>query len=131
MAILPQSRFYIGYSSVDSSIKKTQFSDLDLIKRDLANNFYTRKGERLMNPTFGCIIWDMLFEPMTSDNIKAILDDCNTIVANDGRVTINSINLIEYDNGIQLQMDLYYTKLNTVDQFSLNFDRRNLEASQS
>lgn len=130
MAILPQKRLYIGYSSVDASIKKTQFADLDLIKRDLANNFYTRKGERLMNPTFGCIIWDMLFEPMTSDNIKAILDDCTTIVTNDGRVTINSINLIEYDNGIQLQMDLYYTKLNTVDQFSLNFDKRNLAASQ-
>ena len=84
-----------------------------------------------MNPTFGCIIWDMLFEPMTPDNIQAILDDCTSIVAADGRVVINDINLIEYDNGIQLQMALYYQPLNIVDQFSLNFDKRSVESSQS
>ena len=128
---LSQSRIFVGFSSVDASIKKTQFSDLELIKRDLVNNFYTRKGERVMNPTFGCIIWDMLFEPMVEDNIQAILTDCYSIVAADSRVTINDINLIEYDNGIQLQMALYYQPLNTVDQFSLNFDRRNAESSKS
>ena len=126
-----QSRIFVGFSSVDASIKKTQFSDLELIKRDLVNNFYTRKGERVMNPTFGCIIWDMLFEPMVEDNIQAILTDCYSIVAADSRVTINDINLIEYDNGIQLQMALYYQPLNIVDQFSLNFDRRSVESSQS
>ena len=84
-----------------------------------------------MNPTFGCIIWDMLFEPMVEDNIQAILTDCYSIVAADSRVTINDINLIEYDNGIQLQMALYYQPLNIVDQFSLNFDRRSVESSQS
>ena len=128
---LSQSRIFVGFSSVDASIKKTQFSDLELIKRDLVNNFYTRKGERVMNPTFGCIIWDMLFEPMVEDNIQAILTDCYSIVAADSRVTINDINLIEYDNGIQLQMALYYQPLNIVDQFSLNFDRRNAESNQS
>ena len=126
-----QSRIFVGFSSVDASIKKTQFSDLELIKRDLVNNFYTRKGERVMNPTFGCIIWDMLFEPMVEDNIQAILTDCYSIVAADSRVTINDINLIEYDTGIQLQMALYYQPLNIVDQFSLNFDRRSVESSQS
>ena len=129
--VISQSRIFVGFSSVDASIKKTQFADLDLIKRDLVNNFYTRKGERVMNPNFGCIIWDMLFEPMTSDNIGLIIADCSSIVAADGRVVLNDINLIEYDSGIQLQMALYYQPLNIVDQFSLNFDRRSVESSKS
>lgn len=129
--VISQSRIFVGFSSVDASIKKTQFADLDLIKRDLVNNFYTRKGERVMNPNFGCIIWDMLFEPMTNDNIQLILADCSSIVAADGRVVMNDINLIEYDSGIQLQMALYYQPLNIVDQFSLNFDRRSVESSKS
>jgi phage baseplate assembly protein W len=129
--VTSQSRIFVGFSSVDASIKKTQFADLDLIKRDLVNNFYTRRGERVMNPTFGCIIWDMLFEPMTSDNIQLIITDCASIVAADGRVVLNDINLIEYDAGIQLQMALYYQPLNIVDQFSLNFDRRSTESSKS
>ena len=122
------NRMYIGYSSVNvTSIKKTQFSDLELIKIDLVNNFYTRIGERVMKPTYGCIIWDKLFEPMTDENIQEILENCTSIVANDGRVTLNDINLIKYENGIQLQMSLFYAPTNTVDQFILNFDQRSVK----
>lgn len=95
-----KSRIFVGYSSVDTSIKGTLWADLDLIKRDLVNHFYTRKGERVMNPNFGCVIWDLMFEPMTQDNIQAILDDCYSIVTSDGRVSINNIDIIQYDTGL-------------------------------
>lgn len=127
MAIPPRTRLFIGYSSVDTSIKRTQYTDLELIKRDLVNNFYTRKRERVMHPDFGSIIWDMLFEPMTSDNLQLIIDDCYQIVAADGRVQIRDIKLTEYDNGLQLQIDLYYQPLDIVEVFSIEFDRRSVE----
>ncbi len=129
MAIIPRSRIFVGYSSVDTSIKQTQWTDLDLIKRDLVNHLYTRKGERVMRPDFGSIIWDLLFEPMTVDVVTAIVDDATQIVQADNRVQLQSINLVELDHGIQLQMNLYYAPLNIVDAFSVDFDRRNVEST--
>lgn len=131
MAVTPRTRLFIGYSSVDANIKQTQWTDLDLIKRDIVNHLYTRKGERVMRPDFGSIIWDMLFEPMTVDVVTAIVDDATQIVQSDGRVQLQSINLVELDHGIQLQMNLYYAPLNIVDAFQVDFDRRNVESTNS
>ena len=39
------------------------------------NHFGTRKGERVMVPEFGTIIYDMLMEPMDSKVKKLIIDD--------------------------------------------------------
>ena len=120
---MANSSSFKGFSSVDSSIKKTNWTDLDLIKRDLVNAFYTRVGERVMNPTFGCIIWDLLYEPMTDLNVQAIESNCLDIVAADGRVTAQDFNLIQLDNSIQLGISLYYAPLNLVDQFTINFNQ--------
>lgn len=128
MAISSRTRLFVGYSSVDTSIKQTQWTDLELIKRDLINHFYTRKGERVMRPDFGSIIWDLLFEPITEDVVTAMVDDATQIVQLDNRVAIQSINLVELDHGIQLQMNLIYTPLNIVESFSLDFDRRTVES---
>jgi phage baseplate assembly protein W len=123
------SRIFVGFSSVDTSIKQTQWTDLELIKRDLINHFYTRRGERVMRPSFGCIIWDLLFEPMTADNVSLIVEDATNIVQLDGRVAIQTINLVEYEHGIQLQINLIYEPLNIVDTFTLDFDRRTAEST--
>jgi len=125
------NRIFVGFSSVDASIKKTQWADLDLIKRDLVNHFYTRKGERVMNPTFGCIIWDMLFEPMSDTNVALIEEDVLSIVSADGRVSVQNFNLIQLDSGLQLQLDLYYAPANIVDAFSLNFDQQSAQQAAS
>jgi phage baseplate assembly protein W len=129
MANTPRTRIFVGYSSVDASIKQTQWTDLELIKRDLVNHFYTRKGERVMRPDFGSIIWDLLFEPMTTDVVTLIVEDATSIVQTDNRVQLQSINLVELDHGIQLQMNLFYAPFNFVDAFSVDFDRRNVESS--
>lgn len=131
MAVSPRTRLFIGYSSVDVNIKQTQWTDLDLIKRDLINHLYTRKGERVMRPDFGSQIWDLLFEPLTVDVVSAIVDDATQIVQLDNRVQLQSINLVELDHGIQLQMNLYYAPLNIVEAFSVDFDRRNVESTNS
>ena len=131
MASTTRTRLFVGYSSVDTSIKQTQYTDLDLIKRDLINHFYTRKGERVMMPTFGSIIWDMIFEPMTAENVTLIVEDSTSIVQQDTRINLQSISLVEYDHGIQLQMNIYYQPLNIVEAFSLDFDRRTVENTAS
>ena len=61
---------YIGGRSVfkgfSSKADKNNFKlyDFALIKQDLINRLSVRKGERVENPEFGTIIYDVLFEPL-------------------------------------------------------------------
>ena len=45
-----------GFSTVDTVKAPFSLSDMELVKRDLLNEFNTRKGERVMRPNFGCIV---------------------------------------------------------------------------
>ena len=64
---------YKGFSTIDQT-KKFRLTDFELVKQDLLNHFSIRKGEKLMNPNFGSIIWNMLFEPLTADVKSTIVE---------------------------------------------------------
>lgn len=116
MAIL-----YRGFSTVDRS-KKFRATDIDLIKRDLLNHFSIRKGERVMNPNFGTVIWSLLFEPLDDITRKVIVDDVTRIVNYDPRTALTNINIIEQDYGIQIELDLVFIPTNQSTIMSLSFD---------
>ena len=121
-------RFFYGYSTVDTNVKNQQFADIDLIQRDLINAFYTRPGERVMMPTWGCAIWNLLYEPFDAFTQQSIIDEVNRVVSTDPRVQANNVTVSVYDQGMQVQMDLYYVPLNVAQTFSLDFDKRTAEA---
>ena len=119
---------FIGFSTQEMQGKRGwSVYDIDLIKRDLLNNFYTRKGERVMMPTYGTIIWDKLFEPFTDSVQQEIIDDVTSIVNADPRVTLVATNVTTSIHGIQVALELTYEPWNSVGTFSLDFDRRSLE----
>ena len=76
-----------------------------------------------MNPKFGTIIWDLMFEPMTSDVRGIITNDIKTIVDYDPRVIADSVSVTEYEHGIQIELELRYVLTNQVSRMALNFDR--------
>ena len=49
---------YKGYTSVNRKFTGTEATDSELVRADLLNHFNTRVGERLMQPEFGCLIWN-------------------------------------------------------------------------
>lgn len=126
MAVVKKSKLFIGYSTVVTNSKVQQFADIELIKRDLLNHFYTRRGERLMMPTWGCGIWNLLFEPFDAVTKDAIIYECQQVIESDSRVRWQTINAIEFEHGFQVQMDLLYVPYDVIDTFSLEFDRRTL-----
>ena len=63
-----------GFSTSGNEFATVTHTDFELVKRDLMNNLNVRKGERLMRPNFGCVIWDMLFEPFTDDLKQLIIE---------------------------------------------------------
>ena len=57
----------IGFSTVDKGKAPFRVLGKECVLRDLQNEFYTKKGERPMRPSFGCIIWDLLIDPATGE----------------------------------------------------------------
>ena len=114
---------YRGYSTIEKN-KTTRLVDADLIKRDLINHFHIRKGEKLMQPNFGTIIWDSLFEPLTERLKNAIVDDVTTIARYDPRLQVDQILVDQFEHGILIELRLFYTLTNETETLKLIFDRR-------
>ncbi len=124
MAILQQSKIFVGYSTLDTDSKQQQFADIPLIKRDLYNHFNTIPGQRVMMPTYGCAVWNLLFEPFDEAVKDAVVAECTKVVSSDSRVILQSITVNEFNQGLVVQMELLYQPYNVIDTFSIEFDRR-------
>ena len=116
MAIL-----FKGYSS-KTSVRKLQ--DIDLAKQDLINHFNTKKGERLMDPTFGSVIWSLMFEPYNEVTENAVKDDCIDIVNQDPRWQLNNVETYSNQNAISVKLNLTYNPTDQQDVLELNFDQQ-------
>lgn len=118
---IPQA--YKGFSTVNTSSEGFVLYDLELIKQDLLNHFHTRRGERLMNPAFGTIIWDMLFEPMTEELKESIVNNVNEIINYDPRLVAQNVIVTTYESGIQIECILKYLPYNIQQSMQLRFDQ--------
>lgn len=119
---------YSGFSTFNRT-RKFKVTDFALIKQDLINHFYIRKGEKLMNPNFGCIIWNLLFDPFTTSVKDTIINDIKTIVNYDPRLSVDELSVTEYQYGIQIILTLRYVITNQLAVMTLNFDRDSKQLS--
>lgn len=113
---------YLGFSTYNRA-RKFKVTDFDLVKQDLFNHFHIRRGEKLMNPDFGTIIWDMLYEPYTEALRDMMSDDIKRIVGYDPRLEVINITITEFTNGIFIELDLRYVPTNQLSRMTMNFDR--------
>jgi phage baseplate assembly protein W len=118
-------KMYKGFSTVSTDTENFSLYDLDLIKQDLINHFYVRQGERLMNPTFGTIIWDLLFEPLTEQIKNLILQNVNQIINYDPRIKADKVTVTAYESGVQIECQLTYLPYNVSQSMKLKFDQAN------
>jgi phage baseplate assembly protein W len=115
---------YRGFSTVGRT-RKFRLTDFELVKQDLINHFYIRKGEKLMNPDFGTIIWNVVHEPLTEDLKSVIVTDIKAIASYDPRLSIDNVVVTEYDQGIQVELQLRYVQTNQTNLLNLQFDNQN------
>lgn len=115
---------YKGFNSQDLRNKFKSY-DIDLVKQDIINHFYIRKGEKLMNPDFGTVIWDLLFEPFTEEVKRLITQDVEQIINYDPRIAINGVSIDATDMGIRIEADLTYLPFNINERMVFNFDKEN------
>jgi phage baseplate assembly protein W len=118
------SQFYKGFSTVNPTNRGSQMYDFDLIKQDLLNQFNTRKGQRVMNPTFGTIIWDILMEPLTPKIKELLTQDINNICNSDPRTYPLEIVINEYPQGYLIEITLAMKNTNETSILKLAFDQK-------
>ena len=110
-----------GFSSrADNSNFKLY--DFALIKQDLINRLSVRKGERVENPEFGTIIYDVLFEPLTDDIKQAVADDITANLNADPRLQTQEIIVSEFEHGIAVQASIRFVPYNVVEKLTFSFD---------
>lgn len=64
----------VNTTSDSNGVFPVNFTTISQAKNNLKNLILTHKGERLMQPDFGCDIWLILFEPIIEDTIEANIE---------------------------------------------------------
>ena len=113
-----------GFSTLDRVKAPFTLTDHELIKRDLLNEFYTKKGERLMRPNFGSIIWDLLMDPNDDKLVSAVTEDIKRIVDKDTRVEHVNTTVYLSDHAISADVELRYLPFNNVESLYLIFEKQ-------
>ena len=121
---LPTQRAYRGISTVNNDNTKFGLFDIGLIKQDIINHFHISKGEKLENPNFGTIIWDVIQDPLTSELEEAIEQDVLDIINNDPRVNATTVQSVPFESGLQIEVELEYLTYNVSETLRLTFDER-------
>jgi len=122
---IPGSKTYKGFSTISPDANSFALFDFSLIKQDILNHFHIRQGERLEQPEFGTIIWDVLFDPLTDDLKDLIRKNVETIINYDPRVTADEVIVTSYESGIQIECTLVYLPYNISESLQLRFDQDN------
>ena len=112
---------YRGFSTI-GQVKKFKLTDLELVKQNLFNHFNIRKGEKLMQPGFGSVIWSMMFEPLTEETKSLIQEDVKKVVGYDPRTKVTNVIITQFDYGVQLDIEMEYLPGNQSDSLTLTFD---------
>lgn len=60
----------INKNSDSNGVFAVNYTTLSQAKDNIVNLIMTRKGERTMQPEFGCDIWRLIFEPIVGETIE-------------------------------------------------------------
>lgn len=125
-------RIFKGFSTIPDGknvlTRNWTLTDLELVKRDILNQFMTVKGERVMMPTYGSIIWNLLFEQMSNTLVDQMVEDAKKIIKSDSRVEMDNISVRQFENGVILNIRIFYKPWGVYDNFSVEFDKRTKES---
>ena len=119
------TQVFKGFSS-RAELTNFKLYDFDLIKQDLINRLSVRKGERVENPEFGTIIYDVIFEPLTEALKQAIADDVAKNLNADPRLSTQDIIVSESEHGISVQATITYVPYNITEKLTFSFDENSL-----
>lgn len=116
---------YNGYSSFEYQRRKSiALKDIELVKMDILNHLFTKKGERVMMPNWGSIIPEVVFEPLDEATIRYIERDIAQVINYDPRVSLVELTAEpKYDEGrVEVHVLLDYLEFDLIDNMDLRIE---------
>lgn len=105
----------INKTSDSNGIFAVNYTTIKQAAENLKNLILTKKGERLMQPEFGCDIWELLFEPISEEVISTQIENSILSAVETWLPYINVDKIIfDYDEN-----DIDSNKINVEVKFSL------------
>jgi len=109
----PQKAVGVNIPFSGRAVFTSNYLTRDAIRNNLVNFFSTRKGERVMNPLFGSIVQQTVFENLTSDldtTLKTIITDEINRYFN--FITLQSVEVNPNEDFNQLNISITYSVAN-------------------
>lgn len=94
--------------------------DVNAVKQGLKNIFTWRRGQRILDPLFGNVIYEFVDEPINEITLKNLRAAVLKMLAYEKRIEILSLELtpVEDQNSIYILLKYLIPKLNTADSYS-------------
>lgn len=86
------------------------FDNINSVRNGLKNIFTWKRGERIILPEFGNLLYLYLYEPMNEQTLKAIQVDIRQMITRwEPRVSINNINLTPFPDQNEIMIQITYS----------------------
>ena len=115
---------FVGFSTQEKFYSWHQLENQALALRDLKNEFYTRRGERVGRPEFGSILPELVFEQLDDMTVDEVQDEVVRIIGNDIRWELLSINVDVGEHSIDVAAQIRYLPTVRVEELFLRYSAR-------
>jgi phage baseplate assembly protein W len=97
------------------------FDDINSVRNGLRNILTWRRGERIILPEFGNVLYLYLYEPMTAEVLNDIQREVRDMITRwEPRVRIESINIVPFPDQNEIQIQIAYS-IPTLSNEVINF----------
>lgn len=120
--------YFVGFNTVGQPNPPYSLTNIDIVKRDILNQFSTPMGSRVMLPNFGTNIYNYLFDPFDEYTKGAIIEDAVRVVQSDPRVQFVSIDVYQSEQALTVALVLLFVPESITDNLFVSFSLTDKES---
>lgn len=124
---ITRTPYFVGFNTVGQPSPPYSLTNVELVKRDINNQFATPMGSRLMLPAFGTRIYEYLFDPFDEYTKNAIIEDAVRVIQSEPRVQLVSIDVYQEDQALNIIMVLLFKPESITDNMFVTFSLKDKE----
>lgn len=126
--VITRKPYFVGFNTIGQPNPPYSLTNIELVKRDILNQFATPMGSRVMLPGFGTNIYSYLFDPFDEYTKNAIIEDAVRVVQDDPRVKFVSIDVYQKDQALTIALVLLFVPESITDNLFVSFSLTDKES---
>jgi phage baseplate assembly protein W len=125
---ITRTPYFVGFNTVGQPNPPYSLTNIELVKRDINNQFATPLGSRLMLPNFGTRIFEYLFDPFDQYTKNAIIEDAVNVIQSEPRVELVNIDVYQEDQTLTVAMSLMFRPESITESLFVTFSLTDKES---